>query len=594
MGLKPTVFRVEYPDILMPNPPVFIVSISHFYNFVQEGILHPHRYVFYDLRPQREFMARSIRGAVWGWEGHRPSQKAQDTAATEKFYGLLQSEVEGKTVVAFSDEEHPRHLHTFFHHMKNANCKPRLSCALREGFVTLSSLPRYAPLLSDASIQHSGPIEILPPYSLKKTRPRAALFVSGVDVLVDQVQMLKHFGIVDVINVSGKGIRLDYPLQIVTYSSKFGTPDLIEVSRTIRSYIKQQKPVLIVDDFAGREYAVTSCVAYFVTEGVPIQEAIQFVKEKKPSADMNHLMAVHSIVQSAPIVKTGACRALYKRPAAYVRIPPHFLDKWDEERLLVEEVVERVPAEEAVRLSPETAARRFELKGRGMPKPPPERGPEERPPPPAVPPWESPRPAPVVPAEPAVPPAGPVPEEATTLLSPASRHRRFDLGEGPLSPRPERPAESPTVPLAFAPSIESPPPSPPRRSPPTMEPPSIPPPVAVPERPHEKRRPAARPPEHEEEEVMEPGEEIKEEEVPTAEPQEYYEYVEVPEDEEVPLGVVFEEQGSLYYYEEAPEEEEDQGFIVGARTFEEICAEALRDDYAPTAVGDAALNRTRE
>lgn len=59
----------------------------------------------------------------------------------------------------------------------------------------------------------------------------------------------------------------------------------------------------VVDGFQGREYAASSCVAYLVSEGVPVDQAIQFVKEKKPSADvrprsqfilsMSHTVQIH-------------------------------------------------------------------------------------------------------------------------------------------------------------------------------------------------------------------------------------------------------------------------------------------------------------
>lgn len=51
MGIRPSAFLVEFPEQFQTNTAtIYDVGISQVYNFMQESILKPNRYIFYDVR----------------------------------------------------------------------------------------------------------------------------------------------------------------------------------------------------------------------------------------------------------------------------------------------------------------------------------------------------------------------------------------------------------------------------------------------------------------------------------------------------------------------------------------------------------------
>lgn len=70
MGCSNSVSVIDRAQVLthVHHHVVFRVNPSEAYNFFQESLLHPRRYVFYDTRDKKQFQAQTVQGAQWAWD----------------------------------------------------------------------------------------------------------------------------------------------------------------------------------------------------------------------------------------------------------------------------------------------------------------------------------------------------------------------------------------------------------------------------------------------------------------------------------------------------------------------------------------------
>lgn len=377
MGCGGSVFYVDRPDVFctIQHHVIFRVSPSQAYNFFQESLIHPRRYIFFDTRGREEYNDQSLWGAAWAWDQYDSnfmygfsgsmspmlggtgslsspflsaatsgSPLHQQSSGANPYYCFLREASDGRTVVAFTEKTDNTHLMEFLQHLVVSGAEIRLICVISGGLAAMRM--RYQRLLTTNALPYSGPVEILSPNYRKVKVGVPALFVSGVDVLLTQVDSIRHFGVSVVVNISSVSVRMLPGLKVITYTSKFGTPDLVKAARCIGAHL-QREAVLVVDDRHGREYASAACVAHLVREGVPTQLAIQYVKERKPSADKNHLMAIHSLLALKDTTghHSKLARSFRYNGVGQVGVPMECLDRWDERDGLEEEEISEVVIE---------------------------------------------------------------------------------------------------------------------------------------------------------------------------------------------------------------------------------------------------------
>lgn len=298
----------------------FYLSNCQFYNFYQESYLNPELYTVFDLRSQKQFNKETVQGAVFLYDEETIDSKKEKVETTvrrksrlesfrkstvgsflgfnlsdimknEAYKNYLYHLVHDRIVLLLYNKPSIRFVRKFVEHMFNNGLEPRMVGLLTEGVQSLRL--SYPYLMSDASSHRSpkGPTEILAYHS--RFTKTCGLYLSGYVLVKEQFETIQHLNISVIINLSSTPREINLCKIPKCFTFFHETSNMLTIVECLLEQLKKYERVLILDEGYGNEFGVEVCACFLMYIGVSQDRAIAYIKQCKPSADMNYLMSAY-------------------------------------------------------------------------------------------------------------------------------------------------------------------------------------------------------------------------------------------------------------------------------------------------------------